>query len=444
MRFEFIRGTSKKFWEASVEGLEVLVRWGRLGTTGQTKRHAVRDARRARELMDSLISEKTKKGYQRVDAPAAPPREPRLEAAMFDAPDDPGPALVYADWLQAAGNPWGELIAVQHALEQGKTNKTLKAREKALLKDLPLPAKDLGTVTWKRGCLETVHLFNERDWMDDGYDVLAVVRPLFDLPMCGGLRELRTGVIRWEGNATDVPAVLAEAATRPFAKRLRRLVLGDIADSVDMDHHVIGDVRLLSKQFPNLEALTLHSGASTWSGTHNFEFGPLDLPRLRRLCVETCAMSKKRLAQVLTSALPALTELELWFGAPDRDGTARLKDLAPLLSGTVLPRVTSLGLKNLEFSDALATALGASKLAARLERLDLSMGTLGGEGVTALCKTATSFTSLRELNVSDSYVSDDELKQLKRAFPKAAVNADDPKALDPEDEDPKRYCSVHE
>jgi uncharacterized protein (TIGR02996 family) len=39
-----------------------------------------------------------------------------LEQAIRNHPDDPKAYLVYADWLQTAGDPRGELIAVQHRL----------------------------------------------------------------------------------------------------------------------------------------------------------------------------------------------------------------------------------------------------------------------------------------------------------------------------------------
>ena len=37
-----------------------------------------------------------------------------FEQAIAQAPDDPAPYLVYADWLTAQGDPLGELITAQH------------------------------------------------------------------------------------------------------------------------------------------------------------------------------------------------------------------------------------------------------------------------------------------------------------------------------------------
>ncbi|MBL8937516.1 MAG: WGR domain-containing protein [Archangium sp.] len=418
------------------------MKWGRLGTTGQQKTHAFATPSEARAELEALVAEKTKKGYRRVDAPVQPPRDAKLERAMFQARDDEGPALVYADWLQANGNPWGELISVQYALETKPKDKTLRAKEKALLGALQLLPPDLGALTWRRGVIDTLHVFNARDWMDDAHDVFATLQPVLELPMADGLAELRTGVIRWDHNTEDVPAVLAAASKRPFAPRLERLVLGDLPRNVDMDHHVIGDVRALSKQFPNLTFLKLHSGAASWSGAHNFDFGPLALSSLETLVVETCSMSTKRLRQVLESALPKLTRLELWFGSTDYGADVKVKHLSRLLDGAVFPRVTDLGLRNAEFTNELATALPGSGIARRLVRLDLSMGVLDGGGAKSLVAGAKSFPKLKTLVVSQSHLAPGDIKALKQGFPGVDLEAKDQKHMPGEPH--HRYVTVGE
>jgi DNA ligase 1 len=65
-RFEFVEGTSAKFWEISTSGSDVTVRFGRLGTEGQTKTKSLEDAATAHRHADKLIEEKTGKGYVEV------------------------------------------------------------------------------------------------------------------------------------------------------------------------------------------------------------------------------------------------------------------------------------------------------------------------------------------------------------------------------------------
>lgn len=60
---EFVEGTSSKFWEISVAGNEVTVRYGRIGSDGTTKVKTHADAQAARREADKLIEEKIGKGY---------------------------------------------------------------------------------------------------------------------------------------------------------------------------------------------------------------------------------------------------------------------------------------------------------------------------------------------------------------------------------------------
>jgi DNA ligase-1 len=62
-RFEFSAGSSNKFWEISASGTEVTVRFGRVGTEGQTQVKAFPDAVAAGKHVEKLIGEKVEKGY---------------------------------------------------------------------------------------------------------------------------------------------------------------------------------------------------------------------------------------------------------------------------------------------------------------------------------------------------------------------------------------------
>ena len=62
-RFELAQGKSAKFWEISTNGNDVTVRFGRLGTSGQTQTKTFADSAAAQKHADKLIAEKTGKGY---------------------------------------------------------------------------------------------------------------------------------------------------------------------------------------------------------------------------------------------------------------------------------------------------------------------------------------------------------------------------------------------
>jgi len=61
--FEFVGGSSRKFWEISLAGNSFTVRFGRIGTPGQSQTKTFADEARAKREADGLIAEKVKKGY---------------------------------------------------------------------------------------------------------------------------------------------------------------------------------------------------------------------------------------------------------------------------------------------------------------------------------------------------------------------------------------------
>jgi DNA ligase 1 len=61
--FEFVAGTSSKFWEVTVNGNEMTTHWGRLGSTGQSKTKSFKDEPTAQAQADKLVAEKTADGY---------------------------------------------------------------------------------------------------------------------------------------------------------------------------------------------------------------------------------------------------------------------------------------------------------------------------------------------------------------------------------------------
>ncbi|MBI3464400.1 MAG: DNA ligase [Planctomycetes bacterium] len=62
--FEFVEGTSSKFWEVWINGNELTTHWGRIGTEGQTKSKAFATPEKAQAEYDKLVAEKLEKGYQ--------------------------------------------------------------------------------------------------------------------------------------------------------------------------------------------------------------------------------------------------------------------------------------------------------------------------------------------------------------------------------------------
>ncbi|MGL4554843.1 MAG: WGR domain-containing protein, partial [Gemmataceae bacterium] len=81
--FEFVEGTSSKFWNITLSGKTFTVNFGKIGTAGQTQIKEFAGDEAARKEHDKLVAEKVKKGYAETTkaaapkpAPAAPPPAP--------------------------------------------------------------------------------------------------------------------------------------------------------------------------------------------------------------------------------------------------------------------------------------------------------------------------------------------------------------------------------
>lgn len=61
--FEFIEGSSAKFWEIRVEGSSFFTRYGKIGTDGQVTQKDYDSEAKAQAEAAKLVAEKTKKGY---------------------------------------------------------------------------------------------------------------------------------------------------------------------------------------------------------------------------------------------------------------------------------------------------------------------------------------------------------------------------------------------
>jgi predicted DNA-binding WGR domain protein len=72
-RFEFRQGNSSKFWGILVEGRSHTVRYGRIGTRGQSQTKEFENESTARADAERLVGEKLRKGYQEQET--LPPDE---------------------------------------------------------------------------------------------------------------------------------------------------------------------------------------------------------------------------------------------------------------------------------------------------------------------------------------------------------------------------------
>ncbi len=105
--FEFSDGRSKKFWEVTVDRRTVTVRFGRIGTAGQTQTKTFASTEAAQAAAEKQVGEKVRGGY--VETVAEP--TPRVGAKATAKAKSPAPA--------AAPGPAGQLGAIRKLLGAG-------------------------------------------------------------------------------------------------------------------------------------------------------------------------------------------------------------------------------------------------------------------------------------------------------------------------------------
>jgi uncharacterized protein (TIGR02996 family) len=136
--FQYSDEKSHKFWTIEVQGTSFTVTYGKIGTAGQTQTKSWPTEEKAKAEAEKLIKEKTGKGYTETTPAATSSEDEALIKGIQAHPYDLAVHSAYADWLIERGNPRGEFMQVQIALEdeslKADARKKLKEREAALLK----------------------------------------------------------------------------------------------------------------------------------------------------------------------------------------------------------------------------------------------------------------------------------------------------------------------
>ena len=263
-------------------------------------------------------------------APKRSPEEREWLRKIALAPEDRALRLAYAGWLEARGDPLGEFIRVDQALEtDGLTGERREAFDRrwselweAHTKEWLAPLKRLGLepeiagifapYLWFHGGVLDEVAINRAGILPERADDLFAAAP--------GLRKIEFGTTRWHrGNFIDY---------RP-----------DIATIVALPHFV--------------------------------QIGALDLRNLRLGDADVRALAN-------SPRLGRLRELDLGYNAIGTEGVR-------LVAGsTTLKGLADLGLRGCGVDADGARALAASPSVAGLTRLDLGSNVIGTDGIVAL------------------------------------------------------------
>jgi uncharacterized protein (TIGR02996 family) len=298
-------------------------------------------------------------------APSAPPpRDPLrdlLLAAVYAAPEDDDPRLVYADKLLEQGDPRGELVMLQLARARGTIDGEGPAREAALLADEARveawgqPLSAAGRCTFERGFPAAIELHRGAKVLPDdpawatittvrGISEVSeqVARRLCELP---GLRSIEV-----------LPLQLLEELCRTPRRWTRVGAEGPRAPSAEA-FAALPELRELSLEVPG-------------------RYGAVDLPRaLERLHISAGALPELDLGR-----LPRLVELRLAFRYAEPIAIPPWLQRLVIDSRGPLPQIAFARPSGLESAVLRGDRLAAEALRelASLEELTLSVNQLTG------------------------------------------------------------------
>jgi uncharacterized protein (TIGR02996 family) len=465
--FQFTEGTSNKFWNVELQGSSYVVTFGRIGTAGQTQKKDFPNDEAAKKAYEKIIAEKVGKGYAETTpkgaSSAAPakaaavitPLQQSLEQALVENPDDLAAHSAYADYLSEQGDPRGELIQLQLALEDPKRppaeRKKLQQRETAALKkNAGALLGELAKVLvgdWS-GEDKPWHYRVSRGWLDvvrmlpfpeAAIELLArspearLVRRLeivydmryhpfdFNQVLAGPCEALGADADSEEEETYEPMTIMPPILKSPHLTNLRVFKLG-FSDDEPLRHSTMVDpfgdcsakqiVELLHK-CPHLEELYLNTSLA---GIDKL-FSSAELAQVRVLQYYFGAYTYRSKADSIyplsklakNTNLNNLTTLRLH---PGRDATIDLKELQALLRSPNLPKLTHLQVHMTNFGDDGARSIASSGIVKRLKVLDVAYGNMTDDGARMLAD-CEGIRKLDRLDVSRNALTKDGIAALK-------------------------------
>jgi hypothetical protein len=285
---------------------------------------------------------------------------------------------------------------------------------------LPTPAEaaDPGSVAWRIDCNKGGEYF-DRDFPE-------LLASFLDRVPSDGVEALVTGQwLEWGEDDCTVADDLVAVADRLPA--LRALFVNDLVDEQSQPSWIyVPDLGPVLEAFPDLAELWVRGtpeGMARAEGPDPL-IAPLKHSGLRTLVIQSGGLPAGTIRALAECDLPELTHLEIYLGDPNYGGDATLDDLAPLLEAGRFPRLRHLGLRDAMIQDDIAAALARAPVVAQLESLDLSLGTLGDEGMAALL-AGQPLDHLRTLDLSHHYISAAMQARVRQAWPGVEIDLSD-------------------
>lgn len=319
--------------------------------------------------------------------------------AIAATPADDAPRLIYADWLEEHGDPLGEFIRVQCALEQvpeyDERHPALKLREEELMLrhyrqwDAALREEFEGfesyNADYRRGFINRIML-----------PVEMLLRKAARLP------ELAPGLCGLELHSPENVAEARQLLETGWLSRISELVLNSVQPDALQ-------VLFNSGQLASLTSLAVHYAEDHSVRVAEQIASCRSLRNLRTLDLTEVALGTRGLQAILSS--PNLKRLKtLKLTDVSLAAIRRLAD-APL-AGQLETLVFDFGDDN--FTDAHVSALAASPYLQRLRLLSFHGDTCGDESALALAQSST-LRQLRSHNFGGTKINDAAIAAMTRS-----------------------------
>ncbi|MGW1891307.1 STM4015 family protein [Streptomyces sp. NPDC002004] len=219
----------------------------------------------------------------------------------------------------------------------------------------------------------------------------------------------------YEDDSSGIVQRLVDARDRLTA--LRAVFIGDMEmEEAEISWIEHSDVTPVLEAYPLLEEFGIRGGTG-------LSFPAVRHKHLRTLRFEAGGLPGEVVRGVAAGELPALERLEMWLGVEEYGGDATVADLAPILAGSRFPALRHLGLRNSEIQDEIAAAVAGAPIVAQLKSLDLSLGVLTDEGVTALLG-GQPLTHLARLDLHHNFVTEPVAQRIRAGLEPSGVEID--------------------
>lgn len=482
--FQFSDAKSHKFWTIDVNGTDFTVTYGKVGTAGQTQTKSFPNADKARAEADKLIREKTGKGYRETTPTDAPSDGDALEKGLIEHRNETVRWNVYSDFLAERGDPRGEFMRVQLALEDeklsAKDRKDLAAQEKKFLAAHasewlgPLAAYTVDAKPIERHTNSSstkgppVDYAFERGWL------ARLDFPNLTVNQARAFAAAKDARLIREVSVLEVAAEAPEGSTQqyidsyyapgpdvpegvdsydgpglhalcrcPHLAAVRTFRLGERVENQGGDEyyncHTSGELAFhLVKQMPHIEDLELYA--------HRVDANKLfvlPMPDLKSLVLfHSSSYPLDKLAS--NKSLTKLETIRCHPHAVDFDDEEpgayiKLKHLKTICRSEHLKSLTHLCLRLTDFGDAGAKEIVASGILKRLRVLDLQGGCMSDVGAKALA-ACPDLKNLEYLNLRSNALTADGIAAIQATKVKANVlTQHTTTAFDPEDGDVPEY-----